>query len=58
MPVHALCAHMPSTCLRVLFLCLRVCFVLYLVIMYNCGQFPMLNCGQFANPVDIRSSKG
>ena len=38
------------TCLRVLSLCLCVCFVLHLVDMLNCGEFP--------NPIDSCSSSG
>ena len=36
----ALRARVPCTCLRMLSLCLRVCFVLHFVDMLNCGEFP------------------
>jgi len=42
--------RMSCTCLRVLPLCLRVCFVLHL--------FDILNCGEFSNPIDRCSSSG
>jgi len=44
-----LCAYV-CCCLRVTSLCLRVCFVLHLVDILNCGEFP--------NPIDICSSSG
>jgi len=37
---RALRARVPCTCLHVLSLCLRVCFVLHFVDMLNCGEFP------------------
>jgi len=46
-PVLRTCSA-PACRLRVLSLCLCVCFVLHLV--------SMLNCGEFLNPIDSRSS--